>query len=188
MLFGRTPVDEVLASSTRSSPGRGSTDCCSRGGCAPRRPVPRFATGRLRRGPRPARRSKAICRELGIAYGLAEAQAGAPIEMLAGEWCRGTGATGGDRLATEMGAARYVALYRTRPAHVLIAQDERRSGSPSSSRLELSGSSPGVTWKTARARLLARAAPRGAEAAALARDAAASVAGSDDLTPSGQRS
>jgi hypothetical protein len=69
--------------------------------------------------------------------------------------------------------------YR-RIAHVLIAQgrDDYALAELEQAR-EISGSS--ASWKTARARLLARAGAT-AEAAGLARDAAASVAGSDDLT------
>src|SRR5207244_8982000 len=65
-------------------------------------------------------RSKAICRELGIAYGLAEAHvAGAAMEMLAGELDAAErelrDAIG---VAKDMGASLYVALYRTQNAHV----------------------------------------------------------------------
>ena len=72
-------------------------------------------------------------------------------------------------LATEMGAARYVALYRTRIAHVLLAQgrDEDARAELEQAR-EISGDA--AAWKSARARILAR---RGEldEAVELAREA-----------------
>ena len=75
-------------------------------------------------------RSKEICRDLGIAYGLAEAHmAGAELEMLAGD-CDAAERELRDaiRVADAMGAARYVALYRTRLAHVLVAQGRDDGG------------------------------------------------------------
>ena len=85
------------------------------------------------------------------------------------------------RLAVEMGASRYAALYQVRIAHVLIAQGryERCRAASSSTASELY---EGVlTWKTAHARVLASRGEIGA-AVALAREAAQEVAGSDDLT------
>ena len=84
------------------------------------------------------------------------------------------------RVATEMGATRYVALYRTRIAHVLVAlgRDEDALAELEQAR-ELYGDAP--KWKAARARVLAR---RGEteEAVALAREAVDSMAGNDDVT------
>ena len=59
------------------------------------------------------------------------------------------------RVATEMGASRYVALYRTRIAHVLVAQgrDEDALAELEQAR-HIFGDAP--TWKAARARVLAR--------------------------------
>ena len=107
--------------------------------------------------------------------------AGAEMEMLAGD------AEAAERelrdaidVATEMGASRYVALYRTRLAHVLVAQ-----GRDEDALAELEQARDAVRrrreWKTARARVLAR---RGEteEAVALAREAVGAMAGSDDIT------
>ena len=116
MLFGRTTIDEALAfldeeldwarerglAAVEADALLGGPYLYSRLG--------RFDEARDR-----LERSKAICRELGIAYGLAEAHmAGAEMEMLAGD------AQAAERelrdaihVATEMGASRYVALYRT---------------------------------------------------------------------------
>jgi class 3 adenylate cyclase/tetratricopeptide (TPR) repeat protein len=183
MLFGRTPVAEVLAfleeelawarerglAAVEADALLGGPYLYSRLG--------RFDEARDR-----LERSKAICRELGIAYGLAETHmAGAGMELLAGD------AEAAERelreairIATEMGASRYVALYRIRIAHVLVAQgrDEDALAELEQAR-EIYGQSAG--WRTARARVLAR---RGEteEAVRLARDALASITGNDDIT------
>ena len=173
MLFGRTPVGEVLAfledelawarehalPAVEADALLGGPYLYSRLG--------RFDEARDR-----LERSKTICRELGSAYGLAEAHsAGAEMEMLAGD------AEAAERelreairVATEMGASRYVAVYRTRLARVLTAQ-----GKDDAALAELEqarGLSEGTaTWRAARARLLARRG-LGEQAVALARDAA----------------
>ena len=112
MLFGRTPVAEVLAfledelawarehalPAVEADALLGGPYLYSRLG--------RFDEARDR-----LERSKTICRELGSAYGLAEAHlAGAEMEMLAGD----TEAAERElreaiRVAAEMGASRYVA-------------------------------------------------------------------------------
>ena len=128
-------------------------------------------------------RSKAICRELGIAYGLAEAHmAGAEMEMLAGD------AEAAERelrdaisVATEMGASRYVALYRTRIAHVLVAhgRDDGRASPSSSSH----GASTGTRRSGRRpTRGCSPSAAETEEAVAVAREAADFMAGNDDIT------
>ena len=183
MLFGRTPVGEVLAfldeelawarerglAAVEADALLGGPYLYSRLG--------RFDEARDR-----LERSKAIWRELGSAYGLVEAHAaGAQMEMLAGD------AQAAERelraaidALTEMGASRYVALYRARIAHVLIEQgrDDDALAEVEQAR-ELAGHT--AIWQTARARLLAR---RGQtrEAVALARDVIRSIAQSDDLT------
>jgi class 3 adenylate cyclase/tetratricopeptide (TPR) repeat protein len=127
-------------------------------------------------------RSKSICRELGIAYGLAEAHmAGAELEMLAGDPAAAERELrDAIRVGLDMGASRYVALYRTRIAHVLVTQ-----GRDAEALAELDQAKPvyeqAPKWRAARARVLAQ---RGevAAAVALAREAAASMAGSDDIT------
>ena len=87
MLFGRTPVDEVLAFLDEElawARERGlaavEADALLGG------PYLFARLGRFDEARDCLERSKAICRELGIAYGLAEAHmAGAGMEMLAGD-------------------------------------------------------------------------------------------------------
>jgi class 3 adenylate cyclase/tetratricopeptide (TPR) repeat protein len=183
MLFGRTPVDELLAFLDEElvwAQERGlaavEADALLGGPYLYAR-LGRFDEARAR-----LERSKAICRELGIAYGLAEAHmAGAGMEMLAGD------ADAAERelrraieIATDMGASRYVALYRVRIAHVLLALEREEDAlAELNEAREIYGSA--ATWKTARARLLARNG-KTAEAVALARDALASTAGTADIT------
>jgi class 3 adenylate cyclase/tetratricopeptide (TPR) repeat protein len=131
-------------------------------------------------------RSKAICRELGIAYGLAEAHmAGGQLEMLA-EYPAAAERELREaiRLAIEMGASRYVALYRVQLAHVLIAQMryEHAAGELVQA-ADLYGGT--VSWKTAHARVLSA---RGETEAAidLASEAAQEMAGNDDVTTSAE--
>ena len=78
-----------------------------------------FATARAK-----LERSKEICRDLGIAYGLAEAHmAGAKLEMLAGELhAAERELRAAIDLAAAMEAEHYVALYRVRLARVLNEQ------------------------------------------------------------------
>ncbi len=107
--------------------------------------------------------------------------AGSELEMLAGD----PGAAEQElraavSVATEMGATRYVALYRTRLAHVLV---ELGRDADALAELELSrelyGDAP--KWKAAHARILALSGRR-AEAVAVAREAAEFMAGNDDIT------
>jgi tetratricopeptide (TPR) repeat protein len=127
-------------------------------------------------------RSKAIFRELGIAYGLAEAHmAGAEMEVLAGDApAAERELRDAIRLALDMGASRYVALYRTRLAHILVEQgrDDDALGELELAR-EVYGDAP--KWKAARARVLAHRG-RTADAVSVAREAADSVAGYGDVT------
>ncbi len=107
--------------------------------------------------------------------------AGAGLEMLAGEpQAAERELRDAIRTAQEMGASRYVALYRTRIAHVLIAQgrDDDALAELEQAR-ETYDSATG--WKTARARVLARRG-RVEEAVRLAREAVAAMAGNDDIT------
>ena len=183
MIFGRTPLGEVLAfvdeelawARERGLPAV-EADALLGG------PYVYARLGRFDEARERLERSKAICRELGIAYGLAEAHmAGSEMEMLAGD------AAAAERelrdaisVASEMGASRYIALYRTRLAHVLVALGRDRDAL---AELEASravyGDAP--KWKAAHARVLAL---RGqtAEAATLARDAAGFMEGNDDVT------
>ena len=98
-------------------------------------------------------RSKAICREFGIAYGLAEAHiAGAEMEELAGDLMAAERETReAIRLGTEMGASRYVAMYRTDLASLLLDQGVGTSRPPpSSNRLASTAATRRVGRATAR--------------------------------------
>ena len=128
MLFGRTPVDDVLPfldeelawARERGLPAV-EADALLGG------PYLYARLGRFDEARDQLARSKAICRELGIAYGLAEAHmAGAEMEMLAGD------AEAAERelreairVTTDMGALHYVSLYRTRIL-VLLEEDRLR--------------------------------------------------------------
>ena len=183
MLFGRTPVPEVLAFlDDELAWGRERGLAAIEADALLGGPYLDSRLGRFDVARDKLERSKAICRELGVAYGLVEAHmAGAQMELLAGD------AQAAERelraaidLATEMGAGRYVALYRTRIAHVLLAQ-----GRDEDARVELEQarevSGDAAAWKSARARIHAR---RGEldEAVALAREAERATADSDDIT------
>ena len=125
MLFGRTPVDEVLAFldeelAWAQERGLAAVEADALlGGPYLYSRLGRFDEARDR-----LERSKSICRELGIAYGLAEAHmAGAQMEMLAGDAdAAERELRDAIRIATDMGASRYVALYRRLLADVLLAQ------------------------------------------------------------------
>ena len=183
MIFGRTPLgeireflDEELAWAQERGLAAVEADALLAG------PYIHARLGDFAKARDYLERSKAICRELGLAYGLAEAHmAGGQLEMLANDPAAAERELReAIRLAVEMGASRYAALYQVRIAHVLIAQGryEHAAG-------ELEHASElyeGVlTWKTAHARVLASRGEIGA-AVALAREAAQEVAGSDDLT------
>jgi class 3 adenylate cyclase/tetratricopeptide (TPR) repeat protein len=184
MMFGRTPIDDVLAfideelawAHERGLPAL-EADALLGG------PYVYARLGRFDEARDRLERSKAICRELGIAYGLAEAHmAGAEMEMLAGDpKAAERELRDAIRVATDMGASRYVSLYRTRIAHVLVAQgrDEDALAELEQARQHIHGEAP--SWKAARARVLAR---RGQteEAVELAREAVASMARSGDIT------
>jgi class 3 adenylate cyclase/tetratricopeptide (TPR) repeat protein len=128
------------------------------------------------------RRSKAICRELGLAYGLCEAgMAGSELEKLAGDL------SAAERelreaidVAAGMEAAHYVALYQVRLSRILSDQGRYDDAA---ALLDEAAERYGTTasWKSSRARVLAA---RGEldQAIALADDAVAQEAGSDDIT------
>ena len=126
--------------------------------------------------------SKAICRELGIAYGLAEAHmAGAELEVLAGDLPAAEqelrDAIG---VAAGMNADHYVAMYRLRLARVLLDRGRHDAASD-----ELDGAAALYAerpeWMVSRARLLASQG-RLDEAVALAREAAEMDFERDNLT------
>jgi class 3 adenylate cyclase/tetratricopeptide (TPR) repeat protein len=187
MIFGRTPVDEVLAFLDEElawarEHGLAAVEADALlGGPYLDSRLGRFDEARDR-----LERSKAICRELGSAYALAEAHsAGAEMEVLAGD------AEAAERelrdaidVATKMGASRYGALYRTKLAHVLVTQGRDEEAV---AELEQASDIYGdPTWKATRARVLAR---RGEteEAVTLAREAIASMADSDNITAHAER-
>ena len=172
MLFGRTPVDEVLAFLDEElawahERGLAAVEADALlGGPYLYARLGRFDEARDR-----LERSKAICRELGIAYGLAEAHmAGAELELLAGDAVAAERELrDAIRVATEMGALRYVALYRTRIANALLEQGRDDDALAELEQAEhTQGDTP--SWKAAHARVLAR---RGStkQAVALAREA-----------------
>ena len=183
MLFGRTPVDEVLgfldeelAWARERGLAAVEADALLGG------PYLYARLGRFEEARDRLERSKSICRELGIAYGLAEAHsAGASMEMLAGD------ADAAERelhdaidVATDMGASRYIALYRTQLARVLLEQGRNEDAAAELEQArDIYNGDP--AWKVAEALLLAR---RGEteEAVALAREALASMADSDNIT------
>ena len=160
MLFGRTPVeealaflDEELAWARERGLGAVEADALLGGPYLDAR-LGRFDVARDK-----LERSKAICRELGIAYGLVEAHiAGAQMEELAGDLdAAERELREAIRVATEMGAGRYVAIHRTRLARVPSPGAATTTPPPSSSCAgRLRRRRP---WK-ARARVLAR---RGAD-------------------------
>ena len=182
MLFGRTPVEEVLGfldeelawSHERGLPAV-EADALLGG------PYLYARLGLFEEARDRLERSKAICRELGIVYGLAEAHsAGAGMEMLAGNAeAAERELRDAIRLTTGMGAERYVALYRTKLAHVLISQGRDEDAVAELEQAEDTYSDP--AWKSARARVLGR---RGMteEAVTLARDAVALLSRSDNIT------
>jgi len=183
MIFGRTPIEDTLAfvdeelawARERGLPAV-EADALLGG------PYVYARLGRFDEARDRLERSKSICRELGIAYGLAEAHmAGAEMEMLAGDAeAAERELRAAIRIATDMGAAYYVSLYRTRIAHALVAQgrDEDALAELELAR-EVFGEAP--KWRAARARVLAH---RGqtAEAVTLAGEAVNSLAGTDDIT------
>jgi class 3 adenylate cyclase/tetratricopeptide (TPR) repeat protein len=127
-------------------------------------------------------RSKAICRELGIAYGLAEAHmAGAELEVLARDLpAAERELRDAITVAAGMGADHYVAMYRLRLARVLIDQGRHDDAA---GELDAAAALYGATpeWKVGRARILA-AQGRLDEAVALARESAEMDFERDNLT------
>ena len=183
MLFGRTPVTEVLlfledelAWAREHGLAAVEADALLGG------PYLLSRLGRFDEAREQLARSKAICRELGIVYGLAEAHsAGALLECLAGDLEAGERELrDGIDVVTRMGAERYAALYRTQLAHVLV---DLGRDDDALVELERSGELQGTLarWKTARARLLARQGEIEA-AVELAADAVASLTDHDNIT------
>ena len=183
MLFGRTPITEVLAFLDQEIAwGREHGLVAIEADALLGGPYLDSRLGRFDVARDKLERSKAICRELGIAYGLAEAHiAGAEMEELAGDLVAAERETReAIRLGTEMGASRYVAMYRTDLASLLLDQGRDVEAV---AELELAREHGGYAprWKSNRARALARAG-RIDEALDEARDAAAAMTGNDNLS------
>ena len=182
MLFGRTPVAELvvfledeLAWAREHDIPAVEADALLGG------PYLLSRLGRFDEAREQCERSKEICRELGIAYGLSEAHvAGAELEELAGRLdLAERELRDGIAVVASIGAERYVALYRCRLAHVLltVGKDAAAEAELESAR---ASSDTFPRWQSARGRLLARQG-RFDEAVRLAREAVAGVP-LDDLT------
>ena len=183
MLFGRTPVTEVLAFLEEELAwGRKHGLAAIEADALLGGPYLDSRLGRFDEGRDKLERSKTICRELGIAYGLAEAHvAGSELERLAGDLAAAERELREAlRVAEEMGASRYVALYRTDLASVLLDQGRNaESVDELEVARELGGYAP--AWRSTHARSLARTGQID-EAVEEARAAAEAVAGSDNIT------
>jgi class 3 adenylate cyclase/tetratricopeptide (TPR) repeat protein len=183
MLFGRTPVTEVLAFLDEELAwGREHGLAAIEADALLGGPYLDSRLGRFDVARDKLERSKAICRELGIAYGLAEAHiAGCEMEQLAGDLAAAEREIReAIRVATEMGATRYLAIYRTDLANVLLGQGRDVEAM---TELELAREHGGYApvWKSTHARALAREG-RIEEAVAEAREAADAVDGSDNIS------
>ena len=184
MLFGRTPVTEVLAFLDEELAwGREHGLPAIEADALLGGPYLDSRLGRFDEARDKLERSKSICRELGIAYGLAEAtlrrlRDGAPRRR---PRCGGAGAPGGDSRRDSRWARRaIVAIYRIDLASVLLDQGrESRSAAELEQAREHGGYAP--LWKSNRARALARNGQLD-EALDEARAAAAAMAGSDNIT------
>ena len=183
MLFGRTPVTEVLAFLDEElawghEHGLAAIEADALLGG----PYLDSRLGRFDEARQKLERSKAIYRELGIAYGLAEAHgAGFDMEQLAGDpEAAEREAREAIRIGIEMGASRYVALYRIDLASVLLDQGrEAEATAELEQARERGGYIP--LWKSNRARALASHGHID-EALAEAQDAAAEMARGDNIT------
>ena len=188
MLFGRTPLSEVkefiddeLAWAQEHGLPAVEADALLAG------PYIDARLGDFELGREKLERSKEICRELGIAYGLAEAgMAGGELELLAGD-LHAAERELREAIAVAMGmeAAHYVSIYRIRLARVLSEQGRYEDAA---AQLDLAAELHAGTasWKSRRARVLAG---RGEleEAVALAREAAGSKTDFDNLTDRAER-
>jgi len=183
MLFGRTPLaevkeflDEELVWAREHGLPALEADALLGG------PYVDARLGDFDLGREKLERSKAICRELGIAYGLAEAHmAGAELEVLARDLTAAEKELrDGIDVAAGMNADHYVAMYQLRLARVLLDQGRHDDAST-----ELDGAAvlyaDRPEWKVSRARVVARKG-RLDEAVALAREAEEMDFERDNLT------
>ena len=183
MLFGRTPVTEVLAFLDEELTwGREHGLPAIEADALLGGPYLDSRLGRFDVARDKLERSKSICRELGIAYGLAEAHiAGCEMEHLAGDLAAAEREIReAIRVALEMGASRYLAIYRIDLASVLLDQGrEVEAAAELEQAREHGGYAP--LWKSNHARALAREG-RLEEALDEAREAASATDGSDNIT------
>jgi tetratricopeptide (TPR) repeat protein len=183
MLFGRTPVLEVLAFLDEELAwGRERGLAAIEADALLGGPYLYPRLGRFDEARERLERSKELHRELGIRYGLAEAHsAGAQMEMIAGDpKAAERELRGAIDIVLEMGATRYVRMYRVGLARVLLAQGRDEDAL---AELEATQDVFALTpfWLVARARVHAR---RGEfeEAVTLARAAADAATVRDDIT------
>jgi len=192
MIFGRTPIREIVPfleaelawAREKGYPGV-EADALLGG------PYLYPLLGRWEEGRAMLARSIALCQQLGIRYGLAEAYwAGARVEILAGDWVAAERLMR-DALAIheEMHAPRYSSMVRAHLAHVLVAQgrfEEALAAADEARRAadQGVGGSPrrDVYWRTGRAKALMGRVGQAqlTEAVRLAREAAALIDGSVD--------
>jgi class 3 adenylate cyclase/tetratricopeptide (TPR) repeat protein len=183
MIFGRTPlpeckefIDAELAWAAERGLAAVEADALLAG------PYIHARRGDFELARKMLQRSKSICHELGLAYGLCEAgMAGSELETLAGDLSAAEGELREAMdVAAGMGAAHYVALYQVRLSRVLNEQGRHDDAAAQlAEAAELYGATP--WWKSNHARVLAA---RGhlEQAVALADEAVAQERGSDDIT------
>jgi class 3 adenylate cyclase/tetratricopeptide (TPR) repeat protein len=186
MLSGRTPVTEVLAFLDEELAwGRDHGLPAIEADALLGGPYLDSRLGRFDEAQDKLERSKALYRELGITYGLAEAHwAGAEMELLAGDLAAAERELrSAIRMAIEMRASRYEANYRTGLAGVLLDQgrvEESVAELEQAREIGAYGAYAPI-WMSNRARALARSGQID-EAVEEARAAADAMAARDNLT------
>jgi class 3 adenylate cyclase/tetratricopeptide (TPR) repeat protein len=183
MISGRTPVTEVLAFLDEELAwGRDHGLPAIEADALLGGPYLDSRLGRFDEARDKLERSKAICRELGIAYGLAEAYwAGAAMERLAGDLAAvERELRSAVRVAIEMRASRYEAIYRTGLAGVLLDQGRVEESVVELEQAREHGAYAAI-WRSNCARALARNGQID-EAVEEARAAADAMAGRDNIT------
>jgi tetratricopeptide (TPR) repeat protein len=183
MISGRTPVTEVLAFLDEELAwGRDHGLPAIEADALLGGPYLDSRLGRFDEARDKLERSKAICRELGIAYGLAEAYwAGAAMERLAGDLAAvERELRSAVRVAIEMRASRYEAIYRTGLAGVLLDQGRVEESVVELEQAREHGAYAAI-WRSNCARALVRKGQID-EAVEEARAAADAMAGRDNIT------